>query len=229
MVSAASWESGDTVPVTPNTILQNFSNRMPIGAAVSTEVSASIETAPTDFSPGRGRAISPTTSNHHQPLTGQIRASSSVLAGGSKMPQSNEQEGITTRGMQLQAEAPPPRPPRQRFEVGILPRCTSDAIAANHLCFILHPDHGDTVVAEGKTGGSWKLPSQRVGNLCLEGQQMVQVHKIIKPGLPLIFSEERHPFKMLDEVLVKPSGSTVYVKWYSRLLIKKPKENRGTK
>ena len=50
---------------------------------------------------------------------------------------------------------------------------------------------------------------------------MVQIHRIIKPGLPLIFNEARQPFTTMDQALVKPFGSTVYVKWYTRLLHRK--------
>ena len=52
---------------------------------------------------------------------------------------------------------------------------------------------------------------------------MVQIHQILVPGLPVIFTKERHALAMLDEALVKPSGSSVYVKWQSCLLWKKKK------
>ena len=225
----ASWASGDTVPWTPNTVLQNFTNRMPIGAAVSTDLSASIGTAShASLSPRPSAFTSPSTTNNQPRATndaGQSVVSTQINHGIAQVS-----DGVTTRGMTLQEELPTPRPPRERFELGLLPRLLNDAIAVNSLCYILHPDHGETIVAEGKTGGSWKSPSTKFGKLCLEGQQMVQVHKIIKTGLPLIFSESRHPFTTLDEVLVKPAGSGVYVKWYSKLLIRKPKPAvRGSK
>ena len=222
-----SCPSGDTVPVTPNTILQNFTNRMPIGAAVSTDLSASVGTmSRASLSPRRSDLLSPSTTNFQTPAR-RTNASQSLVSSDADQDASHVVDGVTTRGMIVLGDSPPPRPPRLRFEIGMLPRITSGALAANKPCFILHPDHGDTVVAEGKTGGSWKSPSQKLGALCLEGQQMVQVHKIIKTGLPLIFSEQRHPFTTLDQALVKPSGSGVYVKWYSRLLHKKPKSVRG--
>ncbi|KAG0595581.1 hypothetical protein M758_UG178600 [Ceratodon purpureus] len=59
-----SWGSGDTLPVTPNTMLQNFSNQMPIGAAVSTDVSASIATTSNDQSSNPANAT--TTRSHMQ-------------------------------------------------------------------------------------------------------------------------------------------------------------------
>ncbi|KAG0595081.1 hypothetical protein M758_UG137600 [Ceratodon purpureus] len=96
------------------------------------------------------------------------------------------------------------------------------------MCFILHLDKGDTVVAEGRTSGSWKCKSQKLGHLCKDGEKMVQIHKVIVPNLPLIFIEERQPFTLMDHALVKPCRSSVYVKWHSRLLISK-KKNHQTK
>ena len=226
--SSPSWESGDTVPVTPNTMLQNFKNQMPIGAAVSTDLSGSMGTYSNDVSNPPSGQMSPSTAHHRrQPARSNAAHSLDYPSdgeGGLNLP-----DGVTTRGMTVQADTPTARPPRMRFEVGLLPRFPGTAIAVNSLVFILHPDHGDTIVAEGKAGGSWKSPGSKFGKLCLEGQQMVQVHKVLKTGLPLIFSEERHPLKMLDEAAVKSSGSTIYVKWYSRLLIKKPKPGRSIK
>ena len=139
-------------------------------------------------------------------------------------------DGVNTRRMASMVEQElPVRPPRPRFDLGLLPRITSNALSANRLCFILHPNSGDTIVAEGRTGGSWKSPSQKFGLLCAEGQQMVQIHRILVPNLPLIFIEERQPFTLMDHAVVKPSGSSVYVKWNTQLLWKKPKNSPATK
>ena len=133
-------------------------------------------------------------------------------------------DGVTTRGMTAVAEnMPPRRAPRMKFPMVILPRLTTDPLAANNLCYVLHPDQGSTVVAEGRTGGSWKCRSGKFGKLCSEGQQMVRIHKVLVPNLPLIFIEDRQPFSLLDHALVKASGSNVYIKWQTRLLLKKKK------
>ncbi|KAG0596445.1 hypothetical protein M758_UG254900 [Ceratodon purpureus] len=133
------------------------------------------------------------------------------------------QDGVQTRGMAtLVVKEPQVRPPRPRFEYGLMPRITKGAIAVNCLCYVLHPDHADIIVAEGRAGGSWKSPSSKFGSMCAEGEQMVQIHKIIKPNVPLIFIEERQPFTLLEHAVVKPAGSSVYVKWHSKLLRKKP-------
>ncbi|KAG0573342.1 hypothetical protein KC19_VG169900 [Ceratodon purpureus] len=104
----------------------------------------------------------------------------------------------------------------------MLPRTPSGPIAANTYCYVLHPDHGDKIVAEGRTGGSWKSPSQKYGNLCKEGEQMLQIHRIVVPNLPLLFIEERQPFRVMEHALVKSSGSIIHVKWLTKLLWRKP-------
>ncbi|KAG0619255.1 hypothetical protein M758_4G126200 [Ceratodon purpureus] len=212
-----SWCSGDTVPVTPNTTLQNFSNRMPVGAAVSTEVSASIGTGSHDLSPRQSGGTTDGAMHRHPPRPSVI-AGQSLTSAGEFQDCSTAHDGVATRRMTSQGEPVPDRPPRLRLELTLQPRFTSHALAANSLCYILHPDHGNTVVGEGRTGGSWKCRSGKYGLLCSEGEQMLQIHRVIKTGLPLIFVEERQPFTTMDQAVVKPSGSSVYVKWQTRLL-----------
>ncbi|KAG0574017.1 hypothetical protein KC19_VG228300 [Ceratodon purpureus] len=203
-------------------MLQNFSNPMPVGAAVLTEVSASIRTGAVEHSPHPSVDDMGGSSSHRcfaeESYHVEVRQTSvdpNLNNGG---------DGISTRRKSSIVEKEPvPREPRLQFELGLLPRITNDALAANCQCYILHPDKGDKIVAEGRIGGCWKSPSQKFGNLCSEGHQMVQIHRILVPNLPLIFVEERQPFTMLEHALVKPSGSSVYVKWHSRLLHKKNK------
>ncbi|KAG0588034.1 hypothetical protein KC19_2G210300 [Ceratodon purpureus] len=101
------------------------------------------------------------------------------------------------------------------------PRAGNDAIAVNKLCYITHPDSGDTVIAEGKTGGSWKARAQKLGNLCGSGEQMVQVHRILIPNMPLLHVEDRQSFLTVDDAVVKASGSNIFVKWNARYLHKR--------
>ncbi|KAG0575081.1 hypothetical protein KC19_VG316500 [Ceratodon purpureus] len=96
-----------------------------------------------------------------------------------------------------------------------------EAIAANTSCYVLHPEHGDTIIAEGRIGGSWKSPSGRYGSLCAEGEHMVQLHRIVVSNLPLLFVKQRQPFTLMGHALVKPKGSNVYVRWLSKLLWQK--------
>ncbi|KAG0573636.1 hypothetical protein KC19_VG195700 [Ceratodon purpureus] len=104
---------------------------------------------------------------------------------------------------------------------------TSHAITANSPCYILHPDHGNCIVVKGRTGGSWKSPSQKLGSLCKEGEQMVQIHKVNKPNLRLPILEERQPFTDLKHALIKPAGFSVYVKWPTKFLWKKPRTSKA--
>ena len=201
---------------------------MPVGAAVSTEVSAWIRTSVAEHSPhpsldsiSQYRATdqrhTASTGNHN---VGPVRAS----------PPSTGNDGVSTRRMtSMEVTATPVRPPRQRFDIALLPRITSNPLAANCLCYVLHPDKNLTIVAEGRTGGSWKSPSQKLGTLCSNGEQMVQIHKLIVPNLPLLLIEDRQPFTLLEHAVVKPSGSSVYVKWQTQLLVRKTKASATKK
>ena len=103
------------------------------------------------------------------------------------------------------------------------PKEKADAIACTGQCWILHPDAGDNIVAEGKAGGSWKSPTQKFGHLCGFGDQMVQVHKVFLGDHRLVHAEERNPnLSTLKDAVVKPKYSNVYIKWDSRFLIAKP-------
>ncbi|KAG0573679.1 hypothetical protein KC19_VG199900 [Ceratodon purpureus] len=101
------------------------------------------------------------------------------------------------------------------------PKTSSEAVAVNKPCFITHPDMGDEAVAEGRTGGSWKAQSQKLGNLCQQGEQMVQVHKVFVKNLRLLHVESRQPFQFLEDAVVKCSGSNVFVKWDCKYIHKK--------
>ncbi|KAG0574226.1 hypothetical protein KC19_VG245500 [Ceratodon purpureus] len=226
-LSTPSWASGETVPVTPSRLLQNFTNKMPIGTAVSTDVFASMGTTSDEKSPRLSPFTRPRSSVCLDALT-ECPSTSSQQCPNTNTVTDPAPNGETTRGMSIVAKKTTKiRPPRMRFELTLSPRMTSHALAANSLCYILHPTCGKTIVAEGRARGSWKCPSGKYGVLCAEGQQMVQVHKIIVPNLPLMHIEERHNLKTLDQALVKPLGSNVYVKWDTRLLWRRNKIPRA--
>ena len=189
---------------------------MPIGVVVSIDVSVSTATTSHGLSPQSGRSDTPRSYAHSE---GIAQVSTDPAAA-----QTDEQGGVTTRGRATSLEkVPQSQGPNPRTDLILHPRSTRDAIAANLLCFILHLDYGSTITAEGRAGGSWKSPSAKLGSLCSEGQQMVQIHKLNKPNIRLPFIEERQPFTLLDHALVKPTGSSVYVKWPTNLLWKKTK------
>ena len=101
------------------------------------------------------------------------------------------------------------------------PRPGSDAIAVNKVCYISHPGMGDDAVAEGRTGGSWKAKASKLGHLCGPGEQMIQVHKVLVPNVQLLYPEERQAFKFLEDAVVKPTGSNVFIKWDAKHIHKK--------
>ncbi|KAG0572668.1 hypothetical protein KC19_VG115400 [Ceratodon purpureus] len=226
-LSPPSWASGETVPMTPSTLLQNFKNRMPIGTAISTDVSASMGTTSNEQSSRPSSFATPCSNIRRQDLRDSLstplQRQANCIADMHSAP-----DGVTTRGMTTVADrTTEKRPPRMRFELTLSPRITNHALAANSLCYILHLTCGKTIVAEGRAGGSWKCPSGKYETFCTEGQQMVHVHKIFVPNLPLLHVEDRHHLRTLDEALVKPSGSSVYVKWDTRLLWKRNKIPRA--
>lgn len=102
-----------------------------------------------------------------------------------------------------------------------VPHSTSDPIACNKLCWILHPHHPDEVVAVGITGGSWRSKTMKFGALCVKGEQMVQIHKVAIPNVRVLYSEDRFQFDSIDEAVVNPSCTKVYIKWASKYILKK--------
>ncbi|KAG0575076.1 hypothetical protein KC19_VG316000 [Ceratodon purpureus] len=181
-----------------------YRNNMPIGAAISTEVSASIGTESLEMSPGPVIDKSPSTGTLH-PIN--IVSEDIISSPAQSLPDPSE-DGVTTRRMTaVGAQDTILREPRMKFPLTLTPRITKQLVAAICLVFILHPDHGGNIVGEGRTGGSWKAQSRMMGSLCSEGEQMVQVHKVLIPNVPLVFVETRQPFTLLDHAIVKPSGS----------------------
>lgn len=101
------------------------------------------------------------------------------------------------------------------------PKSGCEAIAVNKPCFLTHPDMGDEAVAEGRTGGSWRAKAQKFGKLCEQGEQMVQIYKVLLPKIRLLHVEDRHQFVYLEDAIVKSTGSNVFVKWDCKYLHKK--------
>ncbi|KAG0572639.1 hypothetical protein KC19_VG112900 [Ceratodon purpureus] len=194
---------------------------MPIGAAMSTDVSGSIGNISSEMSPRPSMACTPNSpSNIHSIPPANPTLNVQVSSGQEKSPGAwQPKRNLLHPG--------PPSAIRTHFTTSSHQRRRSSELS---MLYILHPDYDNVIVAEGRAGGSWKSPSAKFGSLCTEGQQMVQIHKVIKTGVPLIFLEDRQPFRILDDTLVKPSGSSVCVKWQSILTKKsKPKKTSGSK
>ncbi|KAG0573848.1 hypothetical protein KC19_VG214800 [Ceratodon purpureus] len=195
---------------------------MPVGAAVSTDVSASIATNSNKQSSNPPPDHTPRSSMYVNVSPGSPRAPTHARPQPLSKVENISHEGVTTRGMIPSSELiQTVRTPRTILDMILHPRISVGVIAANAPCYILRPNYGDTVVAEDRTGGSWKSPSAKFVSLCNEEHLMVQVHRVIIPYLPLLCVEERQPFKTLDEALVKPFGSSIYMKCDSRLMWKK--------
>jgi hypothetical protein len=49
---------------------------------------------------------------------------------------------------------------------------------------------------------------------------MVQVHKIVIPGVPLMFIKDRHHATSLDGAVIPPGQKPLYIKWDTRYMRK---------
>ncbi|KAG0597005.1 hypothetical protein M758_UG303400 [Ceratodon purpureus] len=101
------------------------------------------------------------------------------------------------------------------------PKSRCNSIVVNKPCYLTHPGMGDKAMAEGRTGGSWRAKAQKFGNLCQQGEQMVQIHKVLVPNIRLLQVEARQLFEYLDDAVMKSTGSNVFVKWDCKYLHKK--------
>jgi hypothetical protein len=66
---------------------------------------------------------------------------------------------------------------------------TFDPMAVGKPCWILHPLHLQLAIGYGKTGPTWKNKGQRLVGCCVQGEQMVQVHRTFKESVLLMFCE----------------------------------------
>ena len=222
-----SWMSGSTVLITPSMGLENpnFPRRRS-ASAVSTDVSDSIQTPSLGSNPCQPILdiyFGPE-KNWRSSSREEERVGRNISIEPERTPASPTSNRVHTR-QQSNADVPQERRTarnEERLRCGnlMLPRLSDDPIACNKPCFILHPDFPDAVVAEGKSGGSWKAKTQKLGHLCNKGEQMVQVHKVSQTGCRLLHVEERQSFRILDDAVVKKTGSAIYVKWDTRYLVR---------
>ena len=205
--SPPSWMTADTVPV--STSNQGVQEAVPECMNASHELSQTVLVGSDGQTPTETDPRSPCAESAHtttfttSPVVDNRVSTRSRGAVGDYIPV----EGTTDGGERTKCA----------------PKEKAEAVACMRLCWILHPDAGDDIVAEGRAGGSWKSPTQKFGNLCSFGDQMVQVHKVFFGNYRLLHLEERNPsFSTLEHAVVKSKYSNVYIKWDSRFLIAKP-------
>ena len=219
--------SGSTILITPSMDIRNPNvRRRQSPSAVSTDVSDSICAPSMSTDPPQTMMdiyFGPHNSRWQDDRTTSLVGNQSISVAHDP-PSSPGNNRVHTRQQSNSDEGDLGRSKRnaERIRHGLMmmPRISNDPIACNKRCYILHPDFPDTVVGEGKSGGSWKCRTQKLGHLCSNGEQMVQVHSVIQGGCKLMHAEERHKFRTLEEALVKTSGSSVYIKWCSRYLVR---------
>ncbi|KAG0589266.1 hypothetical protein KC19_1G008400 [Ceratodon purpureus] len=227
-----SWMSAETVLLTPNTrnTLRPRSARDIGMAAVSTDVSdQSIANGSVNTSAGPVEGSAPQSNSSAPPRDEAPSAVTEVITHGDPPTLLDPHQTIpvvqvmATRGRGIPLEVECAGVDRLVHDPSLQfpPRSGNEAIAVNKFCYITHPDTGDIVVAEGKTGGSWKAKGSRYGNLCNVGEQMVQIHRVFLPDLRLLHIEDRQSFRTTSDAVVKANHSNVYVKWDAKYIHKK--------
>ena len=226
-----SWMSADTVLLTPNTRndMRPRSARDPSMHAVSTDVSdhsianGSVNDSaglPSTSGPGSHATCTLTRNTDPDTRMSEDRRPPPTLQDPHMCIQ--EPPAMATRGRTTPLDGGAQGiEVQEHSDLKFPPRASNDAIAVNKLCYLSHPDYGDDVVAEGRTGGSWKAKAQKFGRLCSVGEQMVQIHKVFVPHLRLLHLEERQAFVTIGDAVVKATGSNVYVKWNAKYLHKR--------
>ena len=100
------------------------------------------------------------------------------------------------------------------------PAKDSDAVVpAKKAVWIVHPDHGEIVVAAGKTGPGPKSKAMKDGPPCPHGAQWVHILRVFKQSVKVLYpssSDERHS---LDCALPPKRGRHGLLLWDSRFLI----------
>ena len=126
-------------------------------------------------------------------------------------------EQVQTRGRKkgrttLACTKVPPEPIVPREE-----RC--DPISVGKLVWILHDQFPLIVVAQGKAGIAWRTKSNKLGAQCTEGHQWIQVQRIFKHSVPLLFPEPEVGCSVLESALPPSQGRHRSIMWSSRHLI----------
>jgi hypothetical protein len=109
--------------------------------------------------------------------------------------------------------------PTGRLARSLVPSICTPPIAYLTIVQILHPGH-EGEVARGKVGAIWKNTKGLLGPLCEPRQQIVQVHRIVIPGVPLMFIEDCHHATTLDGAVTPPGQKPLYIKWDTRYMRK---------
>ncbi|KAG0574033.1 hypothetical protein KC19_VG229200 [Ceratodon purpureus] len=194
---ALSWRSGSTILITPSMDLRDPGLRdQHCPTAVSAEVSDSIRNPLLSRDP-----LQPFLDVYHGPGRSWMECREKQVASsggsvdvesvpptftGSDKPQTRQAHQLDSedeRRKRIGAE-------KLRHGMLMMPRLSEDPIVCNKACYILHPDFTDAVVVEGRSGGSWKAKTLKLGHLCGKDEQMVQVHSIKKPDCRLLHIED---------------------------------------
>ena len=94
-----------------------------------------------------------------------------------------------------------------------------DPISIGKLVWILHPAFPLLAVAQGKAGVAWRTKSNKLGAQCSEGHQWIQVQRIFKHDVPLMFPEPEVGCSIVESALPPMQGRHKSIMWSSRHLV----------
>lgn len=98
-----------------------------------------------------------------------------------------------------------------------------DPLCQNRQCWVLHFEHPGVVVAQGKSGRSWRTRNKTNNGVqeCDEGEQLVQVTRVFLSGVPIMNVNDMNDITVLDDALSTP---TAFLKWSNAHLVEIVKE-----
>ena len=98
-------------------------------------------------------------------------------------------------------------------------RESSALVPAKKAVWIVHPDHGEVVVAAGRTGPGPKSKAVKDGPQCPPGVQWIQVLRIFKPTIRVLYPSPTDDRTHLDCALPPKRGKHALLMWDSRYLV----------
>jgi hypothetical protein len=98
----------------------------------------------------------------------------------------------------------------------IVPRVVNNPLPASKLIWILYPRHGNTAIAQGKSGVGWKLKS-KLGGMCGLGMQWIFVHRTIVHNVKSMYLPNSNA--KLEDVLPPTSGKHKMIQWDYRYIV----------
>ena len=146
---------------------------------------------------------------------GGVPATLSALEAIPPFTNMSDDPGILTRGIRGRkttgcSKIPPEFQPARE---------SSTLIPAKKAVWIIHPDHGEVVVAFGRTGPGPKSKALKDGPQCPAGVQWIHVLRIFKPSIRVMYPSPTDERQHLDCALPPKRGKHELLMWDTRYLV----------